>query len=181
MKITDTQIADVKILEPEVFTDARGHFFESFNQAKLERALGKPVQFVQDNHSLSHQGVLRGLHFQSAPMAQAKLIRVIKGEIFDVAVDIRESSPTFGQWVGTYLNAHNRKQLWIPEGFAHGFYTISATAECEYKVTNYYSPAHERCILWNDANLNIQWPLQQSPTLSPKDLNAEPFNAFTSI
>lgn len=169
MKIVDTAITDVKIIEPAVFGDDRGFFFESFNQAKFEAAIGHSVNFVQDNHSRSVKGVLRGLHYQLPPHAQAKLVRCTLGEVFDVAVDIRQSSPTFGQWVGVYLSAENKRQLWIPEGFAHGFITLSDTAECLYKTTNYYAPQSDACIIWNDADIGIEWPLAISPTLSPKD------------
>lgn len=171
MILIDTQIADIKIIEPRVFNDERGFFFESFHQQKFEAALGRRVNFVQDNHSYSIKGVLRGLHFQVAPKAQAKLIRVIQGEVFDVAVDIREESPTYGRWVGTILSAENKRQLWIPEGFAHGFYVISGGAECLYKTTEFYSPEHERVIPWNSQEFNIQWPLEAAPTLSSKDKN----------
>lgn len=170
MKIIDTKIADVKIIEPKVFGDERGFFFESFNQKIFEKATGLNCDFVQDNHSKSSKGVLRGLHYQLAPMAQGKLVRVVQGEVFDVAVDIRKSSPTFGQWVGEFLSAENGKQLWVPEGFAHGFITLSDTAEFLYKTTNYYSPEHERCIKWDDKNLNITWPENIKPQLSSKDL-----------
>lgn len=169
MIVINTKIPDVKLIQPTVFEDERGYFYESFNQAKFETAIGDKVNFVQDNHTLSYKGVLRGLHYQIAPMAQAKLVRVIQGEIFDVAVDIRESSPTYGQWVGAHLSATNRKQLWIPEGFAHGFYVISDIAECLYKVTNSYSKPHERVIAWNDSCLKIAWPLEGTPRLSEKD------------
>lgn len=175
MKITSLAIADIKVLEPHVFADERGYFFESFHQDAFERATGVNTGFVQDNHSQSQQGVLRGLHYQLPPMAQGKLIRVIEGEVFDVAVDIRRKSPTFGQWVGVNLSATNRKQLWIPAGFAHGFMVLSAQAQCLYKTTHYYSAAHERCIAWDDPSLAIDWPLaqvlsnNQLPLLSKKD------------
>ena len=169
MRIIDTPLPEVKILQPELHTDERGFIYESFNQRAFETALGKQVNFVQDNHSLSIQGVLRGLHYQAAPMAQAKLVRVTRGEIFDVAVDIRETSPNYGRWFGTYLSAANRHQLWIPEGFAHGFYVISNEAECLYKLTNYRSPEHERCLAWNHPVFNIHWPIPQAPLLSAKD------------
>ncbi len=169
MKIIDTRITDIKIIEPEVFNDERGFFYESFHQQKLEDILGRRINFVQDNHSYSQRGVLRGLHYQAAPKAQAKLIRVTQGEIFDVAVDIRESSPTYGQWVGTILSAENKRQLWIPEGFAHGFYVISDGAECLYKTSEFYSAIHERQLAWNSSEFNIPWPLLGPPLLSPKD------------
>jgi len=169
MKVTDTKIPDVKIIEPTVFEDERGFFFESFNNAKFEEAIGRCVTFVQDNHSKSSKGVLRGLHYQLAPNAQGKLVRVVQGEVFDVAVDIRKSSPTYGQSVAEILSAENKKQLWIPEGFAHGFLTLSDTAEFLYSVTGYYAQDSERCILWNDPDLDIQWPACISPLLSAKD------------
>jgi len=170
MKIIDTKIPDVKIIEPKVFGDERGFFFESFNQQQFEAAVGYPVHFVQDNHSKSTKGVLRGLHYQLAPHAQAKLVRCVVGEVFDVAVDIRKSSPTFGQWVGVHLSAENKRQLWIPEGFAHGFYVTSEEAEFVYKCTDYYQPASEVSIRWDDAGIGIKWPLSDMPTLSAKDL-----------
>ena len=161
MKITETAIPDVKILEPKVFGDERGFFFESFSHKKFEDAIGYSVNFVQDNHSKSTKGVLRGLHYQLPPKAQGKLVRVTQGEVFDVAVDIRKNSPTFGQWVGEKLTAENKKQLWVPEGFAHGFLTLSDTAEFLYKVTEYYSPEHEQSIAWNDAEIGIDWKSTQ--------------------
>jgi len=169
MKLIDTSIPDIKIIEPDVLSDERGFFYESFHQQKFEHALGRRINFVQDNHSYSQKGVLRGLHYQVAPQAQAKLIRVTQGEIFDVAVDIREASTTYGQWVGTILSAENKRQLWIPEGFAHGFYVISDGAECLYKTSEFYSAAHERQLAWNSSKFNIQWPLLDEPLLSPKD------------
>lgn len=175
MKITPLAIPDVLLLEPTVHSDQRGFFFESFNLAVFERALGRPVQFVQDNHSRSEQNVLRGLHYQ-VQQAQGKLVRVVQGEVFDVAVDLRRSSPTFGQWVGEYLSAQNKRQLWIPEGFAHGFLVLGDSAESLYKTTDYYAPEHERCIAWNDPQLAIAWPLQgQTPVLSPKDAKGAAF------
>ncbi|WP_199104415.1 dTDP-4-dehydrorhamnose 3,5-epimerase [Aquitalea sp. ASV11] len=176
MKIIDTAIPDVKILEPTVFADERGFFFESFNQKRFDEAIGRKVEFVQDNHSRSAKGVLRGLHYQLPPFAQGKLVRCILGEVYDIAVDIRLSSPTLGQWVGVMLSADNKCQLWIPEGFAHGFLTISDTAEFVYKTTNYYSPESEHCIAWNDKNLDIMWPLQEEPVLSKKDMLGKKFN-----
>ncbi|MTI64694.1 dTDP-4-dehydrorhamnose 3,5-epimerase [Methylophaga sp.] len=169
MKSTPTAIPDVLIIEPDVFGDDRGFFFESFNRKKFEQATGRQVDFVQDNHSKSVKGVLRGLHYQLPPHAQGKLVRVVQGEVFDVAVDIRKSSPSFGQWVGDILSAENKKQLWIPEGFAHGFLTLSDTAEFVYKTTAYYAPESERCITWNDADLMIDWHMQGKPALSGKD------------
>ncbi|MHB1371301.1 MAG: dTDP-4-dehydrorhamnose 3,5-epimerase [Pseudomonadaceae bacterium] len=174
MKATPLAIPDVVLIEPKVFGDERGFFFESFNQAQFEQAIGKSVQFVQDNHSRSARNVLRGLHYQ-IQQPQGKLVRVVQGEVFDVAVDLRRSSKTFGQWVGELLSADNKRQLWIPEGFAHGFVVLSETAEFLYKTTDYYAPAHERCILWNDATLAIQWPAGIQPILSAKDAQGKPF------
>ena len=168
MKATPLAIPDVILLEPKVFGDDRGFFFESFNQAKFEAAIGRHVTFVQDNHSRSVKNVLRGLHYQ-IQQPQGKLVRVVQGAVFDVAVDIRKSSPTFGQWVGEILSAENKRQMWVPEGFAHGFVVLSDTAECLYKTTNYYSPEHERCIVWNDPAIALQWPLDGEPVLSAKD------------
>jgi len=175
MKVTDTRIAGVKIIEPRVFEDERGFFFESFNQERFNQAVGRHVDFVQDNHSKSTKGVLRGLHYQLAPKAQGKLVRVVQGEVFDVAVDIRKSSPSFGQWVGVILSADNKKQLWIPEGFAHGFITLSETAEFLYKTTDYYSKDHERAIRWNDPTLAIDWQTDLTPLISEKDGQASAF------
>ena len=168
MKATPLAIPDVFLIEPQVFGDERGFFFESFNHARFEQAIGRKVQFVQDNHSKSSKGVLRGLHFQD-PKPQGKLVRVTQGEVFDVAVDIRKDSKTFGQWVGEILSAENKHQLWIPEGLAHGFLVLSETAEFLYKTTDYYAPEHERCIIWNDPRLAIDWPLEGAPKLSSKD------------
>ena len=168
MKTTPLAIPDVILIEPKVFGDDRGFFFESFNQAKFEAAIGRPAAFVQDNHSRSVKNVLRGLHYQ-IQQPQGKLVRVVQGEVFDVAVDIRKSSPTFGQWVGEILSAENKRQLWVPEGFAHGFVVLSDTAEFLYKTTDYYAPEHERCIAWNDSAIAIQWPFDRVPALSPKD------------
>jgi len=177
MIATPTKIPEVMIIEPKVFGDSRGFFFESFNQQAFNQAVGKEVNFVQDNHSKSVKGVLRGLHYQLAPHAQGKLVRVVQGEVFDVAVDVRKSSPTFGKWVGEILSAENKKQLWIPEGFAHGFLTLSETAEFLYKTTNYYSPGSEGSIIWNDKAINIVWPLDISPSLSEKDSDSLKFEA----
>jgi dTDP-4-dehydrorhamnose 3,5-epimerase len=180
MKATPLAIPEVILFEPKVFGDHRGFFFESFNQARFEEAVGHAVSFVQDNHSKSTKGVLRGLHYQ-INQPQGKLVRVAQGEVFDVAVDIRKSSPTFGQWVGARLSAENKHQLWVPEGFAHGFVVLSETAEFLYKTTNYYAPTHERCIKWNDADVNIDWSIDFAPLLSAKDdagaalINAEVF------
>ena len=175
MNIIDTEIPDVKIFEPKVFGDNRGFFFESFSQRVFEEAVGYQVNFVQDNHSKSQKGVLRGLHYQLPPMAQGKLVRVTQGEVFDVAVDIRKSSSTFGKWVGVLLSAENKRQLWIPEGFAHGFLTLSETAEFLYKTTNYYSPSQEGSIIWNDVDLDIQWPVVDKINISDKDQSASTF------
>ena len=168
MNVIKTAIPDVLIFEPKVFGDERGFFFESFNHKLFEEAVGYPVTFVQDNHSKSSKGVLRGLHYQLPPHAQGKLVRCVAGEVFDVAVDIRKSSPTFGKWVGVHLSEENKRQLWIPEGFAHGFMTLSETAEFLYKTTNYYHPQSDRSILWNDKNLSINWPSNET-ILSKKD------------
>ncbi|HHQ4600191.1 MAG: dTDP-4-dehydrorhamnose 3,5-epimerase [Aeromonas veronii] len=159
MNVIKTAIPDVLIFEPKVFGDERGFFFESFNHKLFEEAVGYPVTFVQDNHSKSSKGVLRGLHYQLPPHAQGKLVRCVAGEVFDVAVDIRKSSPTFGQWVGVHLSGENKRQLWIPEGFAHGFVTLTETAEFLYKTTNYYAPVSDRGIIWNDASIGINWPV----------------------
>ena len=169
MNVIDTAIADVKILEPKVFGDERGFFYESFNQKQFEAAIGRKVEFVQDNHSRSVKGVLRGLHYQVS-QPQGKLVRVVVGEVFDVAVDIRKDSPTFGQWVGVTLSAENKRQLWVPAGLAHGFVVTSDVAEFLYKTTDYYAPEHERCIAWNDPALAIVWPdMGMAPCLSGKD------------
>ena len=174
MKVTPLSIPDVLLIEPQVYGDDRGFFFESFNQNKFEEAIGKKINFVQDNHSKSIKGVLRGLHYQLAPKAQGKLVRVIQGEVFDVAVDLRKSSPTFGKWVGEILSADNKKQMWIPEGFAHGFVTLSDTAEFLYKTTDFYSKEHEQAIRWNDETIGIQWPTIDI-SLSVKDETAQSF------
>ena len=174
MKATPLSIPDVILFEPRIFGDERGFFFESFNLQQFESVIGRRADFVQDNHSRSTKGVLRGLHYQ-IKQAQGKLVRVIAGEVFDVAVDIRKSSPSFGKWVGAYLSAENKKQLWIPEGFAHGFLVLSEYAEFLYKTTDYYAPEYERCIRWDDTELNIDWPLEVSPTLSSKDMAGTPF------
>lgn len=174
MNATPLAIPDVVLIEPKVFGDERGFFFESFNQKRFEEAIGKPVQFVQDNHSRSAKNVLRGLHYQ-IQHPQGKLVRVVQGEVFDVAVDLRKSSPTFGKWVGEILSADNKRQLWIPEGFAHGFVVLSDTAEFLYKTTDYYAPAYERCILCNDQVLKIEWPVGIQPILSAKDCQGKAF------
>ncbi len=168
MNVIETGIPDVLVIEPKVFGDERGFFYESFNAAAFEAATGLKRQFVQDNHSKSQRGVLRGLHYQIR-QPQGKLVRVVAGEVFDVAVDLRRSSPSFGRWVGTRLSAQNQRQLWIPEGFAHGFVVLSESAEFLYKTTDYYAPEHERSLLWNDPALGIQWPIDEPPQLSAKD------------
>lgn len=172
MKATPTAIPDVLLLEPTVFGDPRGFFLESFNQRVFNAITGLDVDFVQDNHSRSAKGVLRGLHYQ-VQQAQGKLVRVVRGAVFDVAVDIRRDSPTFGRWAGVELTADNHRQLWVPPGLAHGFLVLSETADFLYKTTDYYAPAHERCLAWNDPSVNIEWPLAQhgitTPTLSVKD------------
>ena len=179
MKATPTKIADVMLLEPKVFGDERGFFFESFNHQRFEQATGVKTQFVQDNHSKSGQGVLRGLHYQ-VQQPQGKLVRVTQGMVLDVAVDIRTGSPTFGQWVGEILSAENKRQLWVPAGLAHGFVVLSETAEFLYKTTEYYAPEHERCIAWDDAALAIDWQLNgMVPRLSAKDQAGAAFASLT--
>ena len=168
MQAISTELPGVIILEPRVFGDQRGFFFESFNARDFADATGLQCAFVQDNHSRSAKGVLRGLHYQ-VQQTQGKLVRVTAGEVYDVAVDLRRSSPTFGRWVGVHLSAENNRQLWVPEGFAHGFVVLSEFAEFLYKTTNYYAPEHERCIRWDDPTLAINWPLEGSPQLSAKD------------
>lgn len=168
MKVTKTAIPDVLVFEPDVFGDQRGFFFESFNQTIFEQHVNSAYRFVQDNHSRSGKHVLRGLHYQ-IQQAQGKLVRVIAGEVFDVAVDIRRQSPTFGHWVGEYLSGENKKQLWVPPGFAHGFVVLSDSAEFLYKTTDFYAPQHERCIIWNDKEIAIAWPESVEPILSKKD------------
>ena len=168
MQIQKTAIPDVLIIEPKIFGDDRGFFFESFNERRFAELTGQTMHFVQDNHSKSAKNVLRGLHYQ-IQQPQGKLVRVISGEVFDVAVDIRRRSPTFGKWVGVTLSEKNRRQLWIPEGFAHGFVVISNSAEFLYKTTDYWAPEYERTIIWNDPVLNVQWPIEGMPLLSEKD------------
>jgi len=168
MNVIPTAIRDVLVIEPKVFGDDRGFFFESFNHARFEAVIGGQVSFVQDNHSKSNKHVLRGLHYQTQN-PQGKLVRVSQGAVFDVAVDIRKGSPTFGKWVGEILSAENKRQLWIPAGLAHGFLVLSDTAEFLYKTTDYYAPEYERCIIWNDPELAIEWPLEGEPILSSKD------------
>ncbi|HAX2150306.1 TPA: dTDP-4-dehydrorhamnose 3,5-epimerase [Escherichia coli] len=181
MNVIKTEIPDVLIFEPKVFGDERGFFFESFNQKVFEEAVGRKVEFVQDNHSKSSKGVLRGLHYQLEPYAQGKLVRCVVGEVFDVAVDIRKWSPTFGKWVGVNLSAENKRQLWIPEGFAHGFFVLSEIAEFLYKTTNYYNPESERSIHWRDPELNISWPNTSELIISEKDKKALSFSNCESM
>ena len=176
MKATPLRIPDVFLLEPRVFGDDRGFFYESFNQRAFESAIGKSVCFAQSNHSRSSHNVLRGLHYQ-IQHAQGKLVRVVAGEVYDVAVDLRRSSPTFGQWVGEILSAENKKQLWIPAGFAHGFVVLSDSAEFLYNTTDYWAPEFERCIVWNDPTLGIAWPIAGEPVLSEKDARGMQFTA----
>jgi dTDP-4-dehydrorhamnose 3,5-epimerase len=168
MNVIKTDIPDVLILEPKVFGDERGFFFESFNDRVFQDKTGLKPCFVQDNHSRSARNVLRGLHYQIR-QPQGKLVRVTTGEVFDVAVDLRKSSPTFGKWVGATLSAENKRQMWIPEGFAHGFFVMSESADFLYKTTDYHAAEHERCVLWNDPAIGVRWPVEGTPTLSPKD------------
>lgn len=174
MNATPLAIPDVVLFEPDVLSDERGFFFESHNQRIFEQATGLCPTFVQDNHSKSIKGVLRGLHYQLPPKAQGKLVRVIEGEVFDVSVDIRKNSSTFGHWVGEILTAENKKQLWIPEGFAHGFLSLSDTTVFLYKTTDYYTPELERCIRWDDPDIGVKWPIEEAPLCSPKDLDGLP-------
>lgn len=174
MKVTPTAIPDVLIIEPKVFGDARGFFYESFNQKAFNEATGTNHQFVQDNHSRSAKGVLRGLHYQ-IQQPQGKLVRVVRGAVFDVAVDIRKNSPTFGKWVGVELSEGNHRQIWVPPGFAHGFVVTSESADFLYKTTNYYAPEYERCIAWNDPGIDINWPFSANPVLSAKDQKGTAF------
>ena len=174
--VTPTAINDVLMLKPKVFGDSRGFFFESFNEQDFAQATGLNVKFVQDNHSRSAKGVLRGLHYQ-LQQPQGKLVRVVRGAVFDVAVDIRRSSPTFGQWVGCELSEDNHRQFWVPPGFAHGFVVLSESADFLYKTTDYYAPAHERCIAWNDPDIGIEWPVGLEPVLSAKDMAGVPWRA----
>lgn len=183
MNIIETSIPEVLLIEPKVYGDERGFFYESYNQREFEKAVGYAVTFVQDNHSRSAKGVLRGMHYQIR-QPQGKLVRCSLGAVYDVAVDLRRNSPTFGKWVGYELSAENKRQLWVPEGFAHGFLTLTEYAEFLYKTTDYYAPEHERCISWNDPTLNIDWPLQSEPILSEKDkrglafISADSFDAY---
>lgn len=176
MNAISLSIPDIVLLEPRVFSDERGFFFESFNQQQFDTAVGRKICFVQDNHSRSMKNVLRGLHYQ-IKHPQGKLVRVVAGEIFDVAVDLRASSPTFGKWAGEKLSAENRKQLWIPEGFAHGFLVLSEYAEIVYKTTDYYARQFERSIMWNDPSIGIEWPADIQPLLSMKDKAAPPLTS----
>ena len=168
MNITALSIPDVILIEPRVFADERGFFYESYNKGALREVIGRDIEFVQDNHSRSVKNVLRGLHYQIS-QPQGKLVRVVSGEVYDVAIDIRKSSPTFGKWVAQILSAENKKMMWVPEGFAHGFLVISDAAEFLYKTTDYYAPQYERCIAWNDPAIGIDWPLVSAPILSEKD------------
>lgn len=169
MKVIDTKIPDVKIIEPTIFGDERGFFMETWQQNKFEEMVtGKSTKFVQDNHSKSKKGILRGLHYQTEN-TQGKLVRVVSGEVFDVAVDVRQNSPTFGQWFGVYLSSENKRQLWVPEGFAHGFYVTSSEAEFVYKCTDYYTHSAEVTLKWDDAEVAVQWPFKEQPILSEKD------------
>ena len=181
MKIIETEIPDVLIVEPKAFGDDRGFFLESFNRRAFSEA-GLPTEFVQDNHSRSARGVLRGMHYQMQ-QTQGKLVRVTAGAVFDVAVDMRRNSPTFGRWVGVELNAENKRQLWVPEGFAHGFYTLSESADFQYKCTDYYAPEHERSLLWNDPEVGIEWPLATGgePQLAAKDEGGLPLSLAESF
>lgn len=175
MIVTETAIPEVLLVEPTVFGDDRGFFYESYNAKEWQELTGLQTSFVQDNHSRSAKNVLRGIHYQ-IQQAQGKLVRVVVGEVFDVAVDLRKSSPTFGQWVGERLSAENKKSLWVPEGFGHGFLVLSDFAEFLYRTTNFYAPEHERCLAWNDSSIGIDWPLDGDPLLSEKDANATAFS-----
>lgn len=175
MKVIPANIPDVLLIEPRIFGDERGYFFESFNERIFAEKTGIRAHFVQDNHSRSQRNVLRGLHYQ-IQQPQGKLVRVVTGEVFDVAVDLRKSSPSFGNWTGTILSAENKRMIWVPEGFAHGFLVLSETADFLYKTTDYYAPEHERCVAWNDADISIKWPLADNfPTLADKDLSGKRF------
>ena len=182
MKVSPTRLPEVLILEPPVFGDSRGFFTESWNEPRFNAAVGHPVRFVQDNHSRSAKGVLRGLHFQRAPHAQGKLVRCVAGAVFDVAVDLRAGSPRFGQWVGVELSADNHRQLWIPAGFGHGFLTLSDSADFLYKTTDYYAPQAEGCVRWNDADIGIRWPdVGVAPLLADKDLKGQALKDLTPL
>ncbi|CAI0761915.1 dTDP-4-dehydrorhamnose 3,5-epimerase [Serratia quinivorans] len=173
MRVIETQVAGVKLIEPKVFGDNRGFFMETFQKSRYQELLGIDAEFVQDNHSRSSQGVLRGLHFQTAK-PQGKLVRCVRGEVYDVVVDIRPDSPTFKKWVGVYLSEDNKNQLWVPPGLAHGFVVVSDSADFEYKCTDYYDPSNEGCLLWNDPEVGVDWPVSE-PLLSPKDLQGKLF------
>jgi len=181
VKAIPTPLAGVLVIEPAVFGDARGAFFESWNRRAFSQLVGRDVDFVQDNHSISARNVLRGLHYQLDPRAQGKLVRVVAGEVFDVAVDLRRSSPTFGRWTGERLSASNRRMMWIPEGFAHGFLVLSEIAEFLYKTSDYYAPEQERTLLWNDPGVGVQWPLVGAPVLKPKDAAGTPLAAVDTF
>ncbi|MBH9552524.1 dTDP-4-dehydrorhamnose 3,5-epimerase [Inhella gelatinilytica] len=182
MNVIQTHLPGVLILEPKVFGDARGFFLESWNAARFNAAVGADVRFVQDNHSRSTQGVLRGLHYQRSPHAQGKLVRCVAGRVFDVAVDLRAGSGTFGQWVGVELSGDNHRQLWIPPGFGHGFLTLSESADFLYKATDYYAPHAEGCVRWDDPDIGITWPeVGQPPQLAEKDLRGESLRAMTPL
>lgn len=173
MRVIETQVAGVKLIEPKVFGDHRGFFIETFRKSRYQELLGIDAEFVQDNHSRSSRGVLRGLHFQTAK-PQGKLVRCVRGEVYDVVVDIRPDSPTFKKWVGVYLSEDNKNQLWVPPGLAHGFVVVSDSADFEYKCTDYYDPSNEGCLLWNDPDVGVDWPVSE-PLLSPKDLQGKLF------
>ncbi len=176
MIYTKLEIPDVILLEPKIFEDDRGFFFESYNHKEFENIVGRNISFVQDNHSSSHKDVLRGLHYQLDPKAQGKLVRIVQGNVFDVAVDLRKGSKTFGKWVGVILSAENKKQLWIPEGFAHGFLSLENSTQMLYKTTDYYAPEMERSIIWNDSNIGIDWNNTKTPIITNKDLLGKPLN-----
>jgi dTDP-4-dehydrorhamnose 3,5-epimerase len=178
MKIINSDLQEVLIMEPNIFKDERGIFFESFNERVFEEAVGQKINFVQDNHSFSKKNTLRGIHYQKKPWEQGKLVRVIEGVVFDVAVDLRKNSPSFGNWVGVYLSGENNKQLWIPEGFGHAFYVTSKYAHFLYKTTSYFQQSSEQSIVWNDENIAINWPIKSNPNLSVKDKNAKSFKDF---
>lgn len=176
MRVIPSLISDVMIFEPVVFSDDRGELFEAFSQRLFEQAVGRSIPFVQENHSVSAKGVLRGLHYQASPHAQGKLVRVVVGAIMDVVVDIRLGSPTFGKWIRNELSSSNRRQLWVPEGFAHGFLALEDGTEVAYKMTGYYAPSSERCIIWNDAEIGVEWGTDDQPRLSAKDRLGKPLS-----